>query len=55
MVKLLVYELDSEEEDCKLHRGVVELESDITVSTVNIEDFSGFSVISSETNKEVDV
>ena len=55
MVKLLVYELDSEEEDCKLHRSVVELESDITVSTVNIEDFSGFSVISSETNKEVDV
>lgn len=55
MVKLLVYELDSEEEECKLHRGVVEPESDITVSTVHMEDFSGFSVTSSETNKEVDV
>jgi len=55
MAKLLVFELDSEEEECKLHRGVVELKSDITVSTVNMEDLSRFSVTSSETNKEVDV
>ena len=54
MAKLLVFELESEEE-CKLHRGVVESASNITVSTVNMEDLSGFSVTRSETNKEVDV
>lgn len=62
MAKLLVFELDNEEEEflgfdveCKFQRGVVESESDITVSTVNMEDLSDFSVTSSETNKEVDV
>ena len=63
MAKLLVIELDSEEEEflgfnveCKLQRGeLAESESDITVLTVNMEDLSDFNVTSSESNKEVDV